>query len=198
MADVTTEILRMIERLLVVGFGGMAIFLGYRLFFHLPHTSDHKGEITLPGIKVVLSRVAPGIFFLIFGSYILINSHNKGITKTLENSVARIADDKTKVSQTFVGALPDSFKENKTTKIASVIAKVGELNCLLRMLEKTKHKNADYQKLALIDAKVALLKPVWNEQAWGKFSDFNITEKITKNNNPIYGVFHDESVSCQF
>lgn len=47
--------LRMLERIIVVGFGGLSIYLGYKLFFHLPHNVDHQGKFELPGIKIILS-----------------------------------------------------------------------------------------------------------------------------------------------
>ncbi len=77
-------ILRMLERLMVVGFGGMAIFLGYKLFFHLPYQADQEGKLELPGIKIVLSRVAPGIFFLAFGAIILSQNLNQGISQSIK------------------------------------------------------------------------------------------------------------------
>jgi hypothetical protein len=47
MDDSLVVVLRMFERMMVVGFGGMAIYLGYRLFFHLPHQTDQQGEIVV-------------------------------------------------------------------------------------------------------------------------------------------------------
>ena len=88
MDDSYIILLRMIERLMVVGFGGMAIFLGYRLFFHLPHQTGQNGEIELPGVKVVLSRVGPGVFFLAFGALILITNLYRGVESTQVRSGA--------------------------------------------------------------------------------------------------------------
>jgi len=84
--DVFIISLRMLERLMVVGFGGMSIYLGYKLFFHLPHQTDQQGEIELPGMKVVLSRVGPGVFFLVFGAFILITNLHQGIVTRSERT----------------------------------------------------------------------------------------------------------------
>ncbi|MCH4564838.1 hypothetical protein MKP05_17210 [Halomonas sp. EGI 63088] len=64
--------LRAIERILVVLFAGMAIYLGYRLFLAVPAHRDSDGKVTLPGgTEVVLNRAAPGLFFALFGSVAL-------------------------------------------------------------------------------------------------------------------------------
>jgi hypothetical protein len=64
--------LRMIERLLAVGIGGMSIYLGYRLFLALPAIWDASGEFHLPlDIRVILWRVGPGAFFALFGTAVV-------------------------------------------------------------------------------------------------------------------------------
>lgn len=70
--DESVAILRMVKRIAIVLIGGVAIYLGYRLFFHLPFVRDHEGQVELPGVKIALSRVGPGVFFAAFGSYMLL------------------------------------------------------------------------------------------------------------------------------
>ena len=69
--DENIALVRMFERILVVLVGGLSIYLGYRLFFHLPMEKRSGGELTFPGMKVVLTRVGPGVFFAAFGSVVL-------------------------------------------------------------------------------------------------------------------------------
>ena len=69
--DEAVMVLRMTERIIAVLIGGFSIYLGYRLFFHLPFERSHKGELELPGVKIVLSRVGPGVFFGVFGTLVL-------------------------------------------------------------------------------------------------------------------------------
>ncbi|MEC8523530.1 MAG: hypothetical protein VXZ24_04745, partial [Pseudomonadota bacterium] len=57
-----------------------------KLFFHLHIQTDQNGDIELPGIKVVLSRVGPGVFFLVFGAFILITNLHQGIETTRQYS----------------------------------------------------------------------------------------------------------------
>lgn len=61
-------LLRFLERMLVVLIGGMAIYLGYRLFIKLPNERNSEGKVELPGdVSIYLSRVGPGVFFALFG-----------------------------------------------------------------------------------------------------------------------------------
>ena len=64
--------LRALERMLAVLVGGIAIYLGYRLFLSLPQQTDSSGKIILPGdISIYLSRVGPGVFFALFGAIVV-------------------------------------------------------------------------------------------------------------------------------
>lgn len=114
MEDLIIIGLRMLERLMVVGFGGMSIYLGYKLFFHLPNQTDQNGEIELPGIKVVLSRVGPGVFFLVFGAFILITNLHQGIETTRQYSPdsAVVTDESGTAGSGKEGSGEDSFGAN--------------------------------------------------------------------------------------
>src|SRR5574341_1112697 len=64
--------LRALERIIAVLIGGLAIYLGYQLFIHLPTQMNSEGKIVLPGdISVYLSRVGPGAFFALFGTIVV-------------------------------------------------------------------------------------------------------------------------------
>lgn len=69
---------RAIERFADVVIGAMAIYLGYKLFMNLPEkreTQDGEMKLLLPGnISVYASRVAPGIFFALFGTAMVLMS----------------------------------------------------------------------------------------------------------------------------
>jgi hypothetical protein len=67
--------LRGIERLAIVLIGGMAIWLGYRLFLAVKAEAEGEAKITLPhDVTVMVSRVGPGVFFALFGSMVVIAS----------------------------------------------------------------------------------------------------------------------------
>ncbi|MFY9571098.1 MAG: hypothetical protein WAV20_06865 [Blastocatellia bacterium] len=60
--------LRFFERITAVLIGGLAIYLGYRLFLSVPEHKDSDGKVVLPwDISVVMTRVGPGVFFALYG-----------------------------------------------------------------------------------------------------------------------------------
>jgi len=68
-------LLRGIERLAIVLIGGMAIYLGYRLFLAVRAEAEGEAKITLPNdVTVMVSRVGPGVFFALFGSLVVVAS----------------------------------------------------------------------------------------------------------------------------
>jgi hypothetical protein len=68
-------VMRGIERLAIVLIGGMAIYLGYRLFLAVKAEAEGEAKITLPhDVTVMVSRVGPGVFFALFGSMVVIAS----------------------------------------------------------------------------------------------------------------------------
>jgi hypothetical protein len=68
-------VMRGIERLAIVLIGGMAIYLGYRLFLAVKAEAEGEARITLPhDVTVMVSRVGPGVFFALFGSMVVIAS----------------------------------------------------------------------------------------------------------------------------
>jgi uncharacterized membrane protein YfcA len=72
--------LRLLERILSVVIGGLAIYLGYRLFLNVPEHRDSQGKVTLPwNTTVILSRVGPGVFFALFGAIVVSLSFVKPI-----------------------------------------------------------------------------------------------------------------------
>lgn len=78
---------RMIERILAVAIGGIAIYLGYRLFLKVPERHDSEGRITLPwDITVLLSRVGPGVFFALFGAAVVAYGLHESVSYTRERS----------------------------------------------------------------------------------------------------------------
>lgn len=68
-------LMRGIERFAIVLIGGMAIYLGYRLFLAVRAEAEGEARITLPhDVTVMVSRVGPGVFFALFGSVVVVAS----------------------------------------------------------------------------------------------------------------------------
>jgi hypothetical protein len=76
-------LLRGIERLLAVVFAGAAIYFGYRLFLAIPDArGDGRAEIALSkDRRLLFTRLAPGTFFALFGTAVLITSYLSPVTK---------------------------------------------------------------------------------------------------------------------
>jgi len=68
---VLAEVMRMIERILVVGGGIVSICLGYQLFRLAAVKQDSEGKFKASGVEFAVSRVGPGVFFALFGAYVL-------------------------------------------------------------------------------------------------------------------------------
>src|ERR1051325_5192351 len=75
----------------VVIFGGLSIFLGYRLFLKLPERADSSGKLVLPGdISVFISRVGPGVFFCLFGVAVLVMALQNGLELNSTQNAANL------------------------------------------------------------------------------------------------------------
>lgn len=172
--------LRMVERITAVLIGGLSIYLGYRLFFHLPFVHDNEGQIEMPGVKIVLSRIGPGVFFAAFGAMVLVYSFGHPI------SYERSSDNKKPASQ-----VSNTSKESETpmdtkkftgmsgidTSGTSVnpqqrnkaLTTIQMLNCAQQILlnNETDPDFNDKLSLAITDAKRTLMLSVWNEDDWG-------------------------------
>lgn len=70
---------RMIERIAIVFFGGLSIYLGYRLFQYSDQAPGDGSFQFKDVVKIGLKSVAPGVFFAMFGAWILYSSINARI-----------------------------------------------------------------------------------------------------------------------
>lgn len=170
--------LRAIERILVVLFAGMAIYLGYRLFLAVPTQRDSDGKLTLPGgAQVVLNRAAPGLFFALFGSVALALSLHSAIqtTSTLPGAprsptVAQSSQpppsETTRYYQGF-GAQADADP-------ALVQARLRRLFYTLNALAESsasEGSQAVAERGDLRQVKLLLMQPAW-QAAWGDYAAF--------------------------
>ena len=64
------SLFRGVERILIVGGGLMALYLGYRLFLG-GLNSEQSGEFAGKSFSIKLIKVGPGVFFALFGTCVL-------------------------------------------------------------------------------------------------------------------------------
>ncbi len=201
MEDQIIPALRMFERLLIAGFAGMSIYLGYRLFCNLPTETDHEGSIQLPGIKVVLSKVGPGVFFVAFGCAVLLVSLDKKVEITALNEINKntvFAGNETS-KKSFAGSTDVETKSDPglVQRRLAVIERIGSLNCAFRALQNAQGFDVTQTtKTAFHDAKVALLNPVWSTDDWGDNGVLAVTPDDAIPNQNLKSVFNDLYVGC--
>ena len=74
--DPTTVLVmsRAAERLLIVFFAGVSIWMGWKLFLKQGGQTDHQAELSYKDLLIRLRKVGPGIFFALFGVGVMIFS----------------------------------------------------------------------------------------------------------------------------
>lgn len=157
--------LRFLERILAVAVGGMAIYLGYRLFLKVPEGQNGEGKFILPwDTSIALSRVGPGVFFALFGASVV----GVSFLKPIEYHP----------NQGFIGAsslLVFSDREARADGRAALQKEIAILNNFARKLrpDLLVQDRAEVQ-LAIPRIKFALMRPVWGElsEGWGDQAEF--------------------------
>lgn len=165
------EVLRGIERLVVVLVGGLSVYLGYRLFLSLPEQKDSEGRLNLPGdISIYFSRVGPGIFFALFGSLIVTASLYFSVT------IFKLGEDDPMIFSGFVPQTqlsPDQTAPDQTAiDEANLKGHLTLVNAVETHLaaNTTSEYRADWKR-TLPWIKLALLKSGW-QPGWGNYAQF--------------------------
>ncbi|MFC3282739.1 hypothetical protein [Litchfieldella rifensis] len=160
-------ILRAVERILVVLFAGMAIYLGYRLFLAVPTQQDADGKVVLPGgTEVVLSRVGPGAFFALFGTIAL----GMSLFYRVEVTPLTMSSQELTVERGYVGLTPTRVEVDPAGEQTRLRALFFTLNELADT-SVAEDSAAARQGRDLRQTKVRLLQTVWDE-GWGDFRGF--------------------------
>jgi hypothetical protein len=171
-------ILRLIERCLAVVIGGLCIFFGYRLFLALPDMREASGQFSLPlNIRIVVSRVGPGVFFALFGASIVALSLYQSVqyerSAPGEPAVAQASN-----YEKFAG-LGSKVSGNEAQERADARALLRRdfavLNTLPRLLKPDlPRQDVDMVAAASERVKLALMRPVWGgpQEGWGDAASF--------------------------
>jgi hypothetical protein len=174
--------LRAIERIVDVMIGGLSVYLGYLLFLNVPHQSDSKGNLNLPGgIHVYLTRVGPGVFFALFGTVVVGASLYHGITASEEpihyidtvgssqgGSSAKLVSTKAPGTVVYSGMVSDSdLLANPEASRVAVERQVAALNGVGSALRTdVAASQKDDLMRSIPQIKLALMKSVWANE-WG-------------------------------
>jgi hypothetical protein len=174
-------LIRTIERLIAILVGGFAIYLGYRLFFSVKVTGEGAAKVKLPGdVTIMLSRIAPGVFFALFGAVVVGASLMNPISYS-EDEIESTDEKISKREITGIGEvnnLPDTESEHPAQELSFERIRVQENIRFLNQVpglsdpglsaEKQKRMKSEILRL-----KLRLMKLVWGEN-WGSYEEFEL------------------------
>lgn len=157
-------LLRFIERITAVLIGGLAIYLGYRLFRSVPQQRNSAGKLILPwDISIVMTRVGPGVFFALFG----VVAVALALLRPLEVGLQGV--------RRYMGGSASDDRSARADGRALLRRDIAVLNTIPRLLRANlaEHEQ-DSIRRGIARAKLQLMKPVWGEPAegFGEISKF--------------------------
>ena len=105
------------ERLLIVGGGIVALYLGYRLFIS-GFAGGQTGEFVGKSLSIRLIKVGPGVFFALFGTFVLIAMTWQNIVMPIPNGNPNIG------GFTFFGM-------SEKSRIERIIEDIGAIKTMI-------------------------------------------------------------------
>jgi len=110
------EVLRMTERIIISLGGILSIFLGYKLFYIATVANDSGANFKSALLSASFTKVGPGVFFALFGAYIMATSittqieikSEQGNQSASQNQAAALSQ----IANT-VARLPDSAEKTQ-------------------------------------------------------------------------------------
>jgi hypothetical protein len=168
--------LRSAERLIGMTFGGLAIFLGYKLFMNISQATESSAEVDFSGkLKVVLTRIGPGVFFALFGASIVAISYLSPV-QVADRSIQNDSLNNRQISaasfvsdRSYAGAgevLADDDYESHAANVRRSI------RALQKALDQAAVVDLVQLRPAVQESKIALLKSIWQPE-WGSFRKFD-------------------------
>ena len=154
---------RILERVIAVLIGGISIYLGYRLFHAVKTAGEGSAEVKLPGnVTVMVSRIAPGVFFALFGAAVVGASLIYPVRYT-ETGIGG--------GPRFGPEPPRETNELERLRVREHIALLNQLPRLLDPALSEAQRRRVHDKL--LAAKLRLAQSVWGED-WGAYEDFRL------------------------
>lgn len=158
-------LLRFMERIIAVAIGGLAIYLGYRLFRLVPESKDSEGRVTFTkDLSIVVSRVGPGVFFALFGALVV----GFSIYRNVEVGGFVGAPPPAAYFQGVGNAAVTTEAAAKSDTRMLLRREIAILNTLPTLLDPAlPAQDRSHVELAIPRIKLALMKPAWGEAAGG-------------------------------
>lgn len=169
---------RVLERIAIVGAGALCVWLGYRLFQLVP-TADSTGEFHWGNNTLTLTKVGPGVFFALFGVFLLWRSLSAAVRVPIGAAPGHGAP---AMAIFATGEADAAAHEQKAVHarndiaILNALAAHGPPGLDPADVERTAHQ-----------ARVAMLARVWHP-AWGDDAAFR---RLEAGEVPAEGPVHD-------
>lgn len=163
------------ERILALGVAGISIVLGFLLFLVAPELpANSAAEYEGVKMKFILSNIAPGVFFALFGAVITVYSI---ITQAkINGNVMMEADNKTFTTQNIQFLQKESKHPDENKNLRGIYQQ--DFRTYSRIIQKidsdeeiSNDLKLDFES-TLNNTKKTLMRSVWDEK-WGEFSDFD-------------------------
>ena len=160
-------LVRMAERVLAVGVGGISIYLGFRMFTLMPDLPVGDADIKLPGgVGIMVSRVGPGVFFSLFGAVIA----SLSLYRPVELPVTK-ADGSVVMASAAVGAV-DGDAARREAERAQVARTLADLEEVVSLVPSNLEPAVRFDARRAVGAgRIALIYSVWGPD-WGDFQAF--------------------------
>lgn len=174
-------LIRTIERLIAIIVGGFSIYLGYRLFFSVKVNGEGAAKVKLPGdITIMLSRIAPGVFFALFGALVVGVSLMNPINYS--DDEIETSDEKFRKREiTGIGEvnnLPNTESELPAQELSFERIRVQENIRFLNQVQNLSDPSLSAEKqkrikTEILKLKLRLMKFVWSGN-WGTYEEFEL------------------------
>ncbi|MCP4628987.1 MAG: hypothetical protein GY850_36585 [bacterium] len=167
-------LLRFFERITAVLIGGMAIYLGFRLFIEMPEHKNSAGKFVLPwDISIVMTRIGPGVFFALFG----VAAVSLALIRPLD-IITKVPASSYDTGSRRITYMTESELHDPTKRAdarALLRRHIAVLNSVPRMLKADlRAHDQDDIKFSVALVKLMLMKPVWGEpdEEFGDIAEF--------------------------
>ena len=169
------------ERLLIVIFGGISLYLGWNLF-RRGVTIEQRAEFSKGNFSVTLQKVGPGVFFALFGAAILISATINTFSHTEPSNDG-------KSTGVNIRYLLNNEDKNK------LFSTVEALNTIISVSKKLNDSNFRTEKIRLqqsvirlIEIRSELLKSGMGER------EYNLWKKYRNDYKSNKALIKDESI----